>query len=433
MKTLDFPCTWRAAKDRRLTALIGLAAFLLAAAPSIAVTPAISDLAVGKTFPSLTLPDGLAYKDVTVTKMDTDGFMIRHSAGSASIKFTQLAAAKDAPKAPATPGGASSRFGEEALALFAPATSRYFLNGTLQVPTVASAEEISRYGQSEDPTVREAAALFATLQGNEGQQSVQAKKIADRLSGHVSEKPAAPILGDSGPDTNAAEAQSTINESTELIIEHHRLGRELRAKVAAIAKRDQPKGAIVTSPLRVSFVAPGAISIINASTGSLNHCIVTTSTTMYSNSGAIDTRRVGIVVDAASAGEMKILTARAAELNKQAITGERGFLTYLPKLRGGETLLIPFCDLESLPSAQSVRLSFWSDETTSDDVTVGGLVDFRKKMYDDANFHPREGGGELSGLRAGDPLVTNEKLSLKPIIARDPNDPLNKPAKPVGK
>jgi len=293
--------------------------------------------------------------------------------------------------------GESPRFSDEVLELFATGSTRYFLNEHLSADPGDPLPHLRHLGDSADPLVVKGAGLCDGLRSNVTYQAEQNQRLLDEITGVTPTEDADPFL-------------VVSNECTRAANEGRRLSRELRAKVAEICQRDQPKGAAVSPSLKVIFQPPGILLVTNTSTKPLNHCAITTSTTMYPDTAPVPFLNVKPKgqLPAGSPELQKREAARAAQLNKIAVNEERGFFVYVPKLAGGESVAVPFCDLTCLAAAHEVKLSFWSDEGSSAEAIVGGLVDFRQKAYNETKLWEEAGKQQ--------PAYANQKFWEDPLL-----------------
>lgn len=342
-----------------------------------------------------------------------DGVLGRFGGGRIAGVMSCVVMAGVAVAAPPPP----ARFSEEAQSLFAMATSRYFLNGTISNPVKMEDALLVKIGGMDDTPLKQVAGNLSDLLANQKQQMVQAKKLGQPVK--EEDQPAREItLADVAAEPDGEPTLEMLNEGTELLIQGHKYSRSLRAQVAEICKRDQPKVAPVAAPLEITFVAPGCLQIVNNSTLTLHHCVMTTSSTMFPD--LLVTHEPGAAQPAATGTkeERRIQSGRAMLLGQQAMRDERGFFTYLPELRGGEVLKIPFCDIRSLAGVKEVKLSFWSDESSSENAVVRGLLEYRQQAYADAKLWQESHKGDRA-LRWNDPLITNEKLEIPQSYSRD--------------
>ena len=116
--------------------------------------------------------------------------------------------------------------------------------------------------------------MVAGVQGEIVAQGIQAATTPQRVTGHLTN--GEPIYEDAVTplddvaqgferSMDGANTQAAINRLSELNLQSLIRGRELREKVAAIARRDLPKAQILPSPFVSEFVKPGMLAITNRS------------------------------------------------------------------------------------------------------------------------------------------------------------------------
>ncbi len=427
-----------------------------------AETPSHGDLAVDTKISTLQLKNGRAYENVTVTKIDDEGVSIQHEAGLARVSFDQFpaefqGASKNLKKAVESP---PHRFGADALSFFSVISSQYWFNGDPVKGIADPKPALTRLANTSDPLLKEAVDVALSLDTNQeaqeaqghfieakmngmvpgvqseiAAQGIQAATASQRVTGHLTN--GEPIYEDAVTpldeiaqglerSMDGANTQAAINLMSELNIQSLVLGRELREKVAAIARRDLPKAQILPSPFVSGFVKPGMLAITNRSGKTLRNCLFSTTTTMYCPKDESKDQAIANVLNAfvGLSPEFRHESAKQTALRAKLAAAKRGFLIYTPILRDQETLTIPFCDMPSMPNAAIVHLSIWTDEFTGENAPVAGLQSLKDQLEADAKAHwERE---HANAERARKPALNNgPRVNLQPKIPRNPNNPLH--------
>lgn len=448
--------------NARIHSVSILAFAILATARADVPTP--SSLAVGTKIPSLHLENGRAYENVTVTKIDDEGVSIRHESGLTRIKFDQFPAefrgvAKELGKSVEAP---PARFSADILSFFTAVSSQYWFNGEPVKGLADPRPALTRLAGTSDPLLKEAVDSALALDTNQKAQEAQGRFIEAKMKGLVPnvqgeilaqglQAATAPshITGqdmhtgqpiyeqDLVPLDNVAQGlersmdgantQAALNRMSELSIQSHQLGHELREKIAAIARRDSLKVPPLVSPIIVEFVEPGLLRITNRSGKTLHHGVFSTSTTMLPPKDESKDQAIANVLNAfvGLSPEFRHESAKQTALRAVLAGAERGYVVYTPVLRDQETVAIPFCDMPSLPGAGEVLLSLWTDEFTGENAPVAGLQALKQQleMAAKARWEREHAAREKAGQNS--PLNNGPRVNLQPKIPRDPNNPLH--------
>lgn len=441
--------------------IILIASAFLASAQ--AETPPVGNLKVGTKIPTLQLQNGRSFTGVTVTKIDDEGVSIQHEGGLARIKFVQfpaefLGAANDLGKSVEAP---PARFSADALSFFAAVSSQYWFNGDPVKSLADPKPALTRLAGTSDPLLKEAVDVALALDANQKDQEALGRLLEAKMTGMVPDvqagilsrgaKAAATaqfrVVGTDGngqpitqeipqsldgiaqgleADMGGANMQAALGRMSELGIRCQELSRELRMKVAAIAKRDLPKALVLSSPVIVEFVAPGMLCVTNQSGKTLNNCQFSTATTMSIPHDGIDHQAIANLLTplVGYSTEFSQEAAKRGALSARLAAAERGFVVFVPKLRDQETVTIPFCDMPSLPAAGAVRLSLWTDEFTGENAPVAGLQELKGQL--EAEAKARWERQNANAQRAKKPALNDgQRVNLQPKISRDPNNPLH--------
>lgn len=391
-------------------------------------------------------------------KLEAEAEAIRKKkevATAATIAPESKGTAQDANETPPP-----ARYTADALALFSAISSPYWNNDSPVKGIADPKPALDRLAGTSDPLLKEAVKVALALDANQKTQekldrALNAKMngMAAGVQGEILGQGAAaatapwhvtgltpdgqPIYQQETPplgnlvqglegSMDAANTQASLNRMSELGIQSLTLSRELRIKVAELARRDLPKGQVLPSPVVAEFVKPGFLSITNRSGKTLHHCLFSTAATMVRPKDESGHQAIANVLNAVVgfSEDFRRESAKQTALRAQLAGAQRGFLAYVPIIQDQETISIPFCDMPSLPAAAEVRLSLWTDEFTGEGAPVAGLQALKDELQAEALARWERAHGRAQRPQ-NNALGNGGRVNLQPKIPQNPNNPLH--------